>query len=549
MRKIKLSPFLLLIPLFIIVWGFLNLYFFDPFYAHASDPEYPYLLNGLNVALLEFSRIGHFDHPGTPFQIYCGLIIRLTHIFSGKEAIAQDVISRPEYYLSAISFSLIILQAFLCFLIAWIGKKREISTWKLIVLQSGVLFSLTTLWLFCRVIPERWIVVVSLLFTIVYLLYGYKDKHPLKFAIWSGVIMGMGFATKFNFLPIILLPFLLINSSRNKLIYAISGVASFFIFLLPIIKKIGYFRDFIVGIATHDGFYGGGEKRMFNPDSVQTSISQILDQSPILMLFILVIIIALIFAIICRKKHKTNRQIMFFAGMLFIIFLQIIMVVKHFKFYYLLPLITIYPFVLFILDDFFQKTGKSNKFAQLPVILIFIIFTSFTAQQTYKDFKAEKRNMEQREIARKFVDKNIPEKSFWFVTTPTWMSAPYVENALAYGLAYVRWRIHYFEELIKKNPNVVLLSDNSEEMINLWREHKISIDSIVVTRTPIHLYYSGGRDTEMIMNILEKAAQRNDVVLSIDTIFSSTQTNSHIVVLQNKNSLKDWKTEELLLSK
>ena len=544
MKLLKNYLFFLIIPLFILGWGIFNLYFFDPFYAHFPDPEYPYLLNGLNVALLEFNRIGHFDHPGTTFQVYNGLIIRITHFFAGKETITQDVLNRPEFYLSAISFSLTVLQALLCFLIAWIGKKRDIKTWQLIILQSGVLFSVMMLSVFGRVIPERWLVIVSLLFIIVYLLYGYKDRYPLKFAIWSGVVMGMGMATKFNFLPIILLPFFLLINNKNRLVYAVSGIASFFIFILPIINKLDYFRDFIFGIATHDGIYGKGEKRMFDPVRVKEGFLQIFNVSPALLFLIIAMVAALILAIMYKKKQETNRQILFFAGMLFISLLQMIMVAKHFNFYYMLPLITMYSFVLFMLDDFTQKIGDFKRWTLLPGILLFIIFISFTTIQTYHRLKSAKMNMPHREIERKFVDENLAKNSLWFVGT-SWTQAPFVENGLAYGLAYVRKSEKYYSQLFNINPNIITYC-NSEDMVKIWRGYKIPVDSIIVTQTPIHLYHSKGRNTTVLINILEKAAQRNNVNLSKDTIFTNIKTQSHIIVMQNKDSQKDWKTEDYI---
>jgi len=142
MKAQKFSPVLLIIPLFILAWGFYYFSLYDTFYSRNVDPEYPYLINGLNAALFEFKRIGHFDHPGTPFQIFCGLIIRITHLFTGKDSIAQDVFNRPDYYLNAINFSLIILQSVLTLLIGWIGKKRDIKIWQLVILQSVVLFNM-----------------------------------------------------------------------------------------------------------------------------------------------------------------------------------------------------------------------------------------------------------------------------------------------------------------------------------------------------------------------------------------------------------------------
>ena len=542
MKQRKLSFLLFIIPFFILGFGIFNLYFFDPFYSHAPDPEYIYLFSGLNVSLLEFNRIFHIDNPGATFQVYCGIIMRITHRLAGTDTIAQDVINRPEFYLRSISFSLIILQALLCVIVAWIGKRRGIHFWKLIILQSGVLLCSTMLWVFSRVNPERWLVVVSLLFIMVYLLYGYKDKHPLKFAIWSGVIMGMGFATKFNFLPIILLPFLFINSNKNRLIYALSGITSFFFFMLPIINKIGYFRDFIVATATHDGFYGGGEKRIFDPDKLKEGFQQLFNQSPTLIVFTLVIVISLILAVIYRKKYELNRQVLFFSGMLFIIVIQVIMVAKHYKFYYMLPLITMYPLVLFVFDEFLQKIGNDKKYTLLPVTLLFIFFTSVTTQKTYQSFQSEKKNMEQREKGLQFVS-NLPKNTLWFVCDPTWDIAPYLENAISFGLAYVKWPIYYSAELIKKNPNIMLY-DNSEEMVRLWRGDQISIDSIVVTKTPIHLYYSDGRDTEFLIDLLDKVALKNNVIFSKDTIFSNHSPCSYIIVLQNNNSQKNWDTKE-----
>jgi len=544
MKTGKFSPFLFIIPLFILAWGFFSLYFFAPFYAYSPDPDYCYLLNGLNVSLLEFNRIGHLDHPGTTFQVYCGMIIRITHFFTGKDAIAQDVINRPEYFLSAISISLFFLQAFLCFLIAWVGKKREINTWQLIILQSGVLFNVTMLSVLHRIIPERWIIIVSLLFIIIYLLYGYKDRHPLKFAIWSGVIMGMGMATKFNYLPIIFLPFFLTNSNKNRLIYATTGIASFFFFMIPVIKKIRYFSDFIIAIATHDGIYGGGEKRMFDPERVKTGFVQIFDLTPTLAFLIFAIVTAIIVAIIYKKKYNTNRQILLFSGILFVVLLQMIMVAKHFNSYYMLPLITIYPFILLIFDDFVQEMGGRKKWTLLPVILFFIIFISFTTKQTFFELQSEKRSRIERKIELQFVSDNLPANTLWFVD-PSWQRAPYVENGIIFGLHYIHWPIYYFVELMNKNSNLISYN-SSEETALIWHGRQIIIDSVVVTGTPIHLYSTEGRITGTLMEILKKAAQRNDVNLNIDTIFSNHKLNSHIIVMQNLYSHKEWKAEEFI---
>ena len=88
-----------LIPLVSLLAGFWIFSRILPFHVKNIDPEYPYLINGLNCALLRFNMIGHTDHPGTPFQLFCGLIIRLTHLLAGRESIVADVFRRPDFYL------------------------------------------------------------------------------------------------------------------------------------------------------------------------------------------------------------------------------------------------------------------------------------------------------------------------------------------------------------------------------------------------------------------------------------------------------------------
>jgi len=453
------------------------------------------------------------------------------------------VFNRPDHYLNAINFSLILLQSLVTLLIGWIGKKRGIKIWQSVILQAGVLFNVLMLWMFCRVFPERWLVIVALLFIIAYLLYGYKERKPLAFAIWSGIIMGMGMATKFNFLPILLLPFLLIHSNKNRLIYAGTGIASFFFFILPIIRKFSNYRRFITSIVTHDGIYGQGAERMFDPARMKESFFQIFDAAPELMFVIFTIIAAIILAVLYRKKEGNNRQILFFAGMFVIVLLQIVMVSKHFKNTYLIPVFTIYPLFLFLFDDFVHKLIPSKTWKIMPVVALFIIFTAFSAKQTLEDIKPIKHSIAQRETLRQYVSEHVPSNAFWFVE-PTWESAPYVENGIIYGLCYCHHRENYAPVLLNKNPNLLVHSDD-DGLNKIWGGIEIRMDNIVTTGTPVYLYSSPGRNADALIKVLEAAAERNQVVLTVDTVFSNNQLKSHIITVQNRQSQEVVHEEKL----
>ena len=543
--KIKnINPLLYIIPLFMIGWGIFSILFYDTFYSRAVDPEYPYLINGLNVSLLEFKRIGHFDHPGTPFQVFCGIIIRITHLFTGKESITQDVFNRPDYYLTSINIFLIAIQSFLLFLIAWIGRKRELKTRILFVLQAAFLCNFLLIDLFCRVIPERWLIITAILFVVIYLQYGYNNRQPLKFAIWSGIIMGMGMATKFNFLPLIFLPLLLINTNKNRLIYTGTGIVSFFVFIAPIITKFNDYWRFITGIASHDGIYGQGEERMFNPEAVKANLLEVFHVAPELIFIIALLVIMLVLSVIYHSKSKSNgRNILFSVGMLLIIFLQIIMVSKHFKNTYLVPIMSIYGIIFFCLDDFFVSISKNEWIKALLPAFVFI-FVVFTVKDAIANFPIQKIHKERREELRMYVENNLPKNTLWFVE-PTWESAPYVENGIVYGMSYCHRIKQYINELANVNPNLITF-DGMDNDVKMWRIDSVSLDNIVTTASQIHIYSTPGRNAHLLMEKVYQAAQNMGVEMQTDTLISQKETQSHIIKIYNSNSHKSIKIRQLV---
>lgn len=531
--KLKTShPVLWILPLFTLAWGVFILFFLDTFYARNIDPEYPYLINGLNAALLKFNQIGHYDHPGTPFQLFCGFIIRITHLFTGKRSISQDVINRPEYYLYSISLFLVILQSILVYIIGFIGQKRGIKKTPLLLLQSGILLNFVLLLGFTRVYPERWLLITSILFIIIYLTYGYNKQKPLTFAIASGIIMGMGLATKFNYLPLLILPLLLMDNYKHRLIYVDTCVLSFFVFILPIINRFKDYWNFIIRMATHDGIYGTGQERMFNPDIINENIIQLIKAAPEVLFLLIALITLLIITIIKKKKISGANYTLFFSGSIFVILFQLLMVVKQYKADYLMPLLSIYPLFLFMIYRFLDNVYTDKKYKFIPVLLLSLICIFFSVNYAIKEIPVLKKESNLREDLRCYVSENIPTDAIWFVKT-SWKRAPFVENAFVYGFCYCRHTHRYLPELLKKNPNVITY-EGEDKPVKIWRIIPVSLDSILATGKPIHLYDAPKRDTEILLNMITDISKKHDYSLQIDTLFTQKEMKAHIIRYQLK---------------
>ena len=537
MKSFKQKLIISIFPLLVIIWGIFMLTFFDPFYSKSSDPEFPYLVNGLNCATLKFNYIGHIDHPGTPFQVYNGIIIQITHLVSGKGNIARDVFARPEHYLNAISNSLILLQAALIFCIGLLGFNRKIPFCQIAILQASFLFNDVLMWLFCRVNPDRFFLISGLIFILIYLKHGYENRSPRKFALWSGTAMALGLATKFNFLPVLILPLLLIDTNKNRLIYIGSGMVSFFIFIAPIITKFDEYFRFLTSIFKHDGLYGSGESKVLNFQKMTDSTFEIFRLNPELLVLIIVLIVLIVIAI--RKKDKEIRKFSFiFAGYLFIIALQILMVSKHFKNYYLAPTFIIYGFMFFTISNFLSGVMKKQNHLILVSNILPLLFILATVTKVINDYPIISLQIDHRNKISAFVDTKITKADYWFIE-PTWESGPNVENAIVYGLSYCGHRVDYLPQLMSVNPNVITYEDNTEQ-VKLWRAESVSLDSILATGTNIHIYSTPGRHASILVQMVKDAASRNNLELSIDTVFSDRETQNEIIRIKALNSNSRW---------
>lgn len=533
MKANRIKPAIFIIPALVMAWGIFNLSFFDPFFAKSSDPEFPYLVNGLNCALLKFNYIGHYDHPGTPFQIFIGIVIRFAYLISGKEDLAQDVFARPEYYLNASSMALTILQALLITIVGWLGLKRKISVWQILLLQSGFIFNDVLFWLFARVNPDRFFMISGLLFVIVFLKHGYESRSSLKFAVYSGIVMALGLATKFNYLPVLLLPLFLIETNKNRLVYIGSGIASFFAFIAPIITKFDDYFRFLTGIFKHDGLYGGGESKVLNLDKMLDSFTQIFKLNPEL-----VLLIALLAALAVIAFKRKEKSALLFTGFLLIILVQIVMVSKHFKNYYLAPTFILYGFMFFMISGYWKKITQSKSQHILVCNLLPVLFILSTAWKVQHDFPIISEQKKHRELLRQFTDKTITTNDFLFIE-PTWLSGPFKENAIVYGLSYCGHRDKYVPQLTAVNPNVITYEGN-DLPVKLWRGMETSLDSVAASGKNIFIYSSPERNASVLKEMLVKSAERNKLQLAIDTVYGDKQSKDEIIQIKATNSQTHW---------
>ncbi|WP_372773000.1 hypothetical protein [Mangrovibacterium sp.] len=515
------------VPLAILFWGLYAYFTSLPFYVKGCDPEYPYLINGLNCACLKFGQIGHTDHPGTPFQLYNGLVIRIVHLFAGKDRIVVDVLNRPEFYLGAISVSLTLLASVLVYFIGRIGIKSHRFT-NVLILQFSLFYHPVLLDLFNRCNPDRFLSIVTLLLIIVLLKFLFGERSSqLRLAVWLGVVMGLGFATKINYLPVLIFSLFMLKNWKHRGIYTASGLVSFTVFISPILGKFQEFKRFVFGIIGHDGLYGSGDARVFNFEMIANNIKTIFTTNPELPIIIALLLFALVVAL--RKPENRKESVLFMVGCMVLIFIQLFMVSKHYKNYYLAPLFSIYGLMLFGVVFLLDKNGSYRKVTavikySLPAILLLLstrqILAGNASQVEFKNDQAE---------AAQFVRDQIDRDDYWFVE-PTWESGPQVENALVYGFSYCADRINYEEVLHRVYPHVIT-SVEGRDQVRFWHSSDASLDTVLVSGKTIHVLSTPSRQAARLVDVVKRTAAQYNIAVAVDTIFNQPGTGTFIIAL------------------
>ncbi len=525
-----------IIPGIVIIWSMILLRISGPFFISRIDPDYIYLLNGLNCATLEFSRIGHIDHPGTPFQVLTGIFILFTHLIAGQGPIVDDVISRPEFYLTVSSFYLTLISAII---LVWLGKlvlKNENDIIGAVILQSSLLVNIFLIDLPCRYIPDRMLSLVAIAFTGFCVKYFYSENYSArKFAIHSGIIIAIGFVTKFNFLPILIIPLILIPKIRERLIYILTLAVSSVILFLPVFNKFGYFRSFITSIIKHDGLYGGGSEQIFNPAIFWQNIILIYKWNFSFTIVAGITLVALIFLLLKPAIRKyLKKEFLFFITLMGVVLIGTLITAKHYKEYYIIPVVSLTGFTTYVL----LKSGRRIfplRYTNVAFVLLLMYLVYIPVSFLYKPYLGKQKYNYDNILTADFIENNISPDEYLLIQN-TWLSGGMIANGMAYGLSYVAYKHYYYNDFERYYPDVLTFSNTDRPLKYLWM---IDADNETILKSgkSILVFSTPGRNTDWLCNYVDSCARDYEIMYQRDTLYKNNVNHNFVIRLKNQS---DW---------
>lgn len=537
-EKIKFKLFIYIVPLLYLAWFFMRSHLEGPFYLTRIDPHYPYLLNGLNCALFEFDRIGHIDHPGTPLQIITGIFIRITHLIAGEGNIADDVINNPEKYLQWSSFYLALIATLI---LIWLGKitfRNTKNYFGTIIIQSSLFLHPRLMETAISYDSNRVLPYFVLILTGLCLKFIYDGKFTeTKFAIYSGVCIGIAFITKINFLPLIIIPPVLMWKLKGTAIFSASFLLSGAVSILPIHNKINNSFQFFKGIFKHDGLYGSGNQQFINIQDFFENMSQIIRHNPITLILFFVSLTTVMLLIIkpAYRKNKKN-EFRIINSSLFISLLGSIIVAKHYKEDYILPFIALNGFILFTLRNVISGI--------LPIRLVNIIsgvflllFLSIPSYKYWLSYPDRSVKLQEHQYSAQIMQKIIGKDDYLLIE-PTWLSGPFIENSLIFGITYVANKHIYYNSFRKYYPRLI----SFEGQHNPWRFFRmpeVESEAIFKSGKDLYVYSSPGRNAHLLEESIYERSNLLGISMQKDTVFSNVTQNEFLYRFKNTS---EWKT-------
>jgi|GEM_PF-2070114 hypothetical protein len=597
MKYSKIILFFIL-PIIFLYLGLIVSSEIGAYHLFTSDPEYAYLLNGLNI--LNFHFPDHVMGPGTPLQLYCAIVIQIVHLFRGNTSLNVDVLQNPDLYLYYINLSIIVLTSIVIFFTGYfVYKSSNNNYFTGLFIQLTAFSSWLTYDLMRRIMVEN-LVFIGVLILIVlifkYLKYSSdKDKLFDKYVIWFSVVIGFIAATKLMYLSIAIIPFILINGYKKKAMYVLLSIVSFFIFGFAIINRWNAFYSWYWDNFIHSGQYGNGESTIIDPNVFINNLTLIFTSDCIfLKSFIFILISIIIYHLpILKVKQKNDNYYKALIGIFISNVIMILLVAKQFKYYYMITAILLQiPAILLIFLIFSRNlTTRLKLIIFSPIILFFLYFIYNGTKHSIIDRPWFEERKKQYLKSMQYATDNFKNQTILIL--PNYYGTPFKEYGLFFGMGwcgdkmgkiyatdlkklypkiyfYHDWHknfyhwgdIYNFIDLLKKYKTVILFSNNQELENQLYEKlHGINrqLDTkytlIAEFEAPKEKYYKVEFDSSRsisknpIFCDAENVDNTGNYFLNnLGLLFGNGSTKTDEKAFSGKSSGKAYKNNEYTLS-
>jgi len=485
-------------------------------------------------------QLGLALHPWTPLHVLVALNIKLIHAFSGRSTLAEDVIANPEFYLGIISYEIIILNAAALLFLGLRTYRHQHNIGLSLALQLTPFVSVQGFCFASGVMLEPLLLCIETLIILLLAEYAFGNRHTIKTGnlIFAAILTGLGIATKVVFIPMVFLPFFLMEGIRKKTAYTAILIASLCIFLIPVYRVLPSFFTWIRDLFLHSGRYGSGEAAIIDFQEFQKSLGLIFTHNYLYTAGFVLAIVALLISFLPGKKHKVSanrRRIL--LGLVIVYILNALMVAKHFSVHYLIIShnLVVFGFLLsmYIIYDagMIRRIDRITPGLRLAVVLVTgvaLLFCLIRNVNYAPDLKTPRLK------ALEFIENTIGNSQRIIVHEIN--SYPFIEVALFHGYAFSGGLKHRYINTMKRNyPRTYFYYAETDRLVQ-W-DNEQALTEVLSGSDKTFIYCICGRDTipAPLLEKLNKLREEKSIT-SMNTVFKNQKTRECIYEIDTDSS-------------
>jgi hypothetical protein len=530
-----------------IVFLYLSLYLKSEmgyYHLFGTDAEYCYLTNGLNLCCLQFPY--HVQGPGTPLHVFSAIVMQITYLFRDQGSIIEDVLKNPDVYINVIIITLTILTSILLFMLGTVVGKVTKNILLGLFIQLIPFSSWQTLDLMRRYMLENMIIAAVLLLMIVTFIFIYKnslDKRSInKYIVLFSIVIGLIAATKLMYLPIAIIPFLVIPGYRNKLRFVLLSMIAFCIMAFAIFHDWATFWNWHVQNFIHSGQYGKGEASIINMHVFTSNFKTVLRTDGLFMnVFILLFAGGLFYHLPFLKVKKENdTQYFALIGIVICMAVMTFLVSKQLKYYYMITAIMLeIPGVLLIIEIFTRPVSKLLKTIIFLSVAIYLGYKCYG--EIIANFYAHERNVQRRENymdAYRFANTELKGQPTLLISD--YYGAPYREYGVYFGICWCgpTMAARYAPTLNELYPNVYI-HHGWNNLFNQW-SHSYSYIDLLKKYKKVVLYVGDENLEKSLDSKLNGLNRRLDVRRELIKSFPKARATFYYVYLDSVKNVQAY---------
>jgi len=467
-------------------------------------------MSGLTVAD-GVIKVGHIDNPGTPLQILVALVLRIVYFIRATPTpFLDDVLTHPDLYLGVVSLSLTMLSTLLLLFAGYKVFKYTHNIVYAILIQTSIFLPVIWYDLVGRVAPELMMPFPVILLGVMIIGIYSKNKEigEKEIGIFA-FLSAFGLAIKLSFIPVLIIPFILIPKWKSKLIFIGLSVLLFFIIAFPVTLQLDIFWGWIKNLIMHSGTYGKGEANIIDIQQFKANIREICNLEKRFFYVMMTLVAAIITYYVIFRKKADKKLLIAGIAISVTIAIQLLLVGKHFAHRYFIPVLMFAPLMVFLTAEIIRKIyPKKVTLWAVNLLIVLLLISNIRYNHFWLNIKTQAMGTDiENRLPTWHVAQSLEQDSYKIITSQNYGS-PFIEYTLFYSHVWANneKRVEYKDVLGRLYPKAYSYFTWNDEM-KYWK-YKFSADSIINSGNKTYLYIE--RDEQALFDKTISKLQSED---------------------------------------